>query len=106
MSTVPTICRMVMYRLRPEEVRAVNKHRDDARTAMGDPKRPADGAQVHVGNHVNPGDEYPMMIARVWGSEPDSYVNGQVFLDGNDVLWVTSVKVGEGPGTFSWPVRA
>jgi hypothetical protein len=47
-----------------------------------------------------------MLITRAWGDQPDSLVNGQVFLDGGDCLWVTSVKVGEGPRTFAWPTRA
>ncbi|MBK9029316.1 MAG: hypothetical protein IPN98_16545 [Propionivibrio sp.] len=50
-----------------------------------------------------------MLITRVWDygtPNPDAMVNGQVFLDGNDCLWVTSVKVGEGPRTFAWQGRA
>lgn len=37
-------------------------------------------------------------------ANPRNYVNGQVFLDGNDVYSATSVKVGTGPRTYSWPV--
>lgn len=63
------------------------------------------GAQAHVGNEVAEGDTFPMMITRLWGDTPESAVNGQVFLDGTDVLWATSVTVGEGPRTYSWPTR-
>lgn len=34
-----------------------------------------------------------------------SGVNGQVFLDGNDVLWVTSVVQGDKPGQWHEPER-
>lgn len=58
--------------------------------------------QKHVGNMVAEGDVFPMMIVKVWETDDDKAddpaVNGQVFLDGNDVLWVTSVHVGDGPG--------
>lgn len=49
------------------------------------------------GNFVTAGDTYPMVIIRVWGSTPESSVNGQVLLDGPDGLWVTSVAQGDGP---------
>lgn len=62
------------------------------------------------GNKVEPGDRFPMIIVRVHSNDPsdvgpDTHVNGQVFLDGTDVLWVTSVGVGDGPGHFTWPER-
>jgi hypothetical protein len=47
-----------------------------------------------------------MIIVAVHGTTPDALVNGQVFLDGNDTFWATSVGVGEGHGTFSWPTRS
>lgn len=61
---------------------------------------------AHIGNKISAGDVYPMMITRVWGDKPDAAVNGQVFLDGNDVLYVTSIYVGEGPRTYAWPVKS
>lgn len=64
-----------------------------------------EGAQAHIGNAVAEGDTFPMLITRVWGDNPSSAVNGQAYLDGNDVLWVTSACVGSGPRTFSWPTR-
>jgi hypothetical protein len=35
---------------------------------------------------------YPLVITRVWSDNPaeTTCVNGQVLLDGNDNLWVTS----------------
>ncbi len=63
------------------------------------------GAQAHIGNEAKPGQVFPMLIVQVWGPSPTSAVNGQVFLDGNDVFWALSVSVGEGPHSWSWPPR-
>lgn len=109
MSTpVPTIGRIVHYTLSEADAQQINKLREVAnrRYRPQDPswREPA-GDQRHMGNNVQEGDVYPMMITRIWGSTPESCVNGQVFLDGNDVLWVTSVAVGEGVRRFTWPVR-
>jgi hypothetical protein len=48
-----------------------------------------------------------MLITRLWTDAPDedSVVQGQVFLDGNDSLWVTSVKQGSEPGQWFEPPR-
>jgi hypothetical protein len=61
--------------------------------------------QAHIGSEVAAGQTYPMMIVRVSEPTERALVNGQVFMDGYDVFWVRSVQVGEGPGTFAWPVR-
>lgn len=58
------------------------------------------GAQAHIGNEVHAGDEFPMTVVRVWS---DYCVNGQVFLDGNDTYWATSVSHGEHNGMWQWP---
>lgn len=55
------------------------------------------------------GDVLPLLVCRVWPNEfgtDKSGVNGQVFLDGSDSLWVTSVGEGAGEGQWSWPPRA
>ncbi len=105
---VPSIGRIVHYMLTEQDATAINRRRADASTYQAADRH--DGAQVHVGNPAVAGEVYPMMIVRVWGSEVDSMVNGKVFLDGNDELWVTSVKdcvshMGPQPGTFVWPQR-
>lgn len=106
---IPTIGRIVQYRLSDQDAAQINRRRTDGGSiALRMKAEPAEwpaGAQAHIGNGVEEGDTYPMLITRVWGSTPESAVNGQCFLDGNDVLWVTSVCVGEGPRTFSWPTR-
>lgn len=102
---IPTIGRIVHFKLGDANVHEINRRRDDARaSAISGDKT---GAQVHVGNAPSEGDVYPMLITRVWDSEPteDSVVQGQVFLDGNDVLWVTSAQQGDGEYQWSEPVR-
>lgn len=110
---IPTIGRIVHYRLSADDVDVIGRRRTTGhsiaeRMKYGDDPQlkawPA-GAQAHIGNDPREGKSYPMLIVAVWGDTPTSAVNGQVFLDGNDVLWATSVAVGEGPRTWSWPPR-
>jgi hypothetical protein len=106
---IPSIGRIVQYSLDVSDAEQIMRRRTvggsiAARMAQKPPMWPA-GAQAHIGNMVAEGDIFPMLIIRVWGPNEDGLVNGQVFLDGNDVFWAMSVKVGEGPGTFSWPAR-
>lgn len=68
----PSIGRIVLYMLNEHDVGEINNRRGDS---------PADVSTVVAGQ------EYPMLIVRVWS---DSYVNGQVFLDGCDSYWTTS----------------
>lgn len=103
---VPNIGRIVHYTLTYADAERINKRRLDAQRSMHDHRETSNGVAVHVGNPVTEGDVFPMMITKVWGpKEPSAWVNGQVFLDGNDTLWVTSVGVGDGFGTFAWPSR-
>ena len=55
------------------------------------------------GSPVCAGDEFPMIITRVWSP---SIVNGQVMLDGVDTLWVTSAEMSFDPARrhWHWPV--
>lgn len=124
---VPTIGRIVHYRLSADDAAQVNRRRTTgasiasrllwgtsgkhaeaipAQSVDGDVRAWPAGAQAHIGNEAREGDTHPMLIVKTWGDNSTSAVNGQVFLDGNDVLWATSVCVGEGPRTFSWPTRS
>lgn len=115
---VPSIGRIVHYRLTADDAEQINRRRTTgaeiaARIRQeivdqsgGFAKAWPLGAQAHIGNEVAEGDVFPMLVVKVWGSTPTSAVNGQVFLDGNDVFWATSRSVGDQPGTFSWPTRA
>ena len=66
-----------------------------------------EGVQFHVGNTAREGDVLPMIVCRLWEMVGgiSAGVNGQVFLDGNDTLWVTSRKQDTAPGTWHWPER-
>jgi hypothetical protein len=100
----PTIGRIVHLRLSAQCAQEINRRREDARRPESPiaASQPPDGAQVHVGNPVTEGDEFPMIVCRTWS---ETTVNGQVFLDGNDVLWTSSVVEGTEPGTWHWPER-
>jgi hypothetical protein len=63
------------------------------------------GAQAHIGNAVGPGQTFPMIVTWTW---PGNIVNGQVFLDGNDCFWATSISEGNDftrQGRWVWPPR-
>jgi hypothetical protein len=110
MSTIiPTIGRIVHYKLSEADAEQINRRREDAeanRVKVSRGFAPAvTGSQKHIGNRAEAGQVYPMLIVRTWGSTPESVVNGQVFLDGNDTLWVTSVGQGEGERRWVVPPR-
>ena len=131
---LPSIGRIVHYRLSAQDVEQIMRRRTTGERiaermkvwtngeSVGPPALPSTdplpppstpdrivacpaGAQAHIGNEVHEGDTFPMLIVRVWGPSAERAVNGQVFLDSNDVFWATSRTVGDQPGTFSWPTR-
>jgi len=89
---IPSLGRIVLYKMTAQDADAINKRRKDAATHLDTHRVNSNGVQVHVGNQVTAGDVYPMIITRVWGDTETSSVNGQVLLDGNDLFWVTSVS--------------
>jgi hypothetical protein len=102
----PTIGRILHYRLTEDDADRVNRRRTNAqsiaeRLAEVPPSWPR-GAQAHFGDPVKAGVYFPMVVVRV----SDGSVNGQVLLDGNDVLWVSCVGEGTRPGSWCWPPRA
>lgn len=107
---IPSLGRIVHYRLSQDDAAQITRRRTTGASIADrmrqDPPAWAAGAQAHIGNPVSELDAFPMLIVRVWGADEDSLVNGQVFLDGNDVFWASSVRVGDAPGTFRWPPRA
>lgn len=91
---VPTVGRIVMYKLSEHDVDEIYK------------RRVSKGFQ---GNTVATGGVHPAMVVNTWGTNPDSAVNLQVFLDGDDSYWASSRTVARGQndqGYFTWPVRA
>lgn len=91
----PTIGRIVLYTLTDTNAHDINRRREFSGGHPGE----------HRGNSAHAGDTYPMTIVRVWGNTPGSPVNGQVHLDGTDVLWVTSTTQGQGEGHWTWPTN-
>jgi hypothetical protein len=79
---IPSIGRIVLYKLNSDDVSVIRTFRSDI--------------SGKVGNSVSAGDIFPMIITKVFDNKPTtkSSVNGQVFLDGNDNLWVVSVLQG------------
>lgn len=84
---IPTPGRILAYKLTAFDAETINKRRADMASGLA---RQDTGARCHVGNGVAEGDVYPMIITRVWAPVSGGSVNGQVLLDGNDTLWVTS----------------
>lgn len=117
----PTIGRIVHYRLSAKDAENINRRRDDFKSGRG--KSWVAGAQAHVGNFAGEGDVLPLIVTAVWPTEYASLaylahhepgttydgpegVNGQVLLDGNDSLWVTSApQHATLTGCWSWPPR-
>lgn len=95
-----SIGRIVRYILTKDDAQMINSSRVSSRPA----NFPV-GAQIQMGNGVSEGEIYPLIITRVWGDPENGYINGQVFLDGNDLYWVTSKYPGGSPGTWHWPER-
>jgi hypothetical protein len=96
------IGRIVHYVLTAQDAAEINRRRtnaDSIRERIGKDKWPL-GAQAHIGSMAEEGDVFPMIVTVVWS---DHYVNGQVFLDGNDQLWKTSVPEGDQKGNWHWP---
>jgi hypothetical protein len=103
-----TVGRILHYTLTARDAAAINKRRSDAKKAR---KGVEDGAQIHFGNPAASGQVLPLIVTRTNG---DGSVNGQVFLDGNDTLWVTSISevkdeltygTAETAGTWAFPPR-
>lgn len=108
---IPTLGRIVLYAMTEQDAQRVNTKRDAAEAYIKafkeNPSR--HGEMQHSGNKVRAGDVFPLVITRVWGTSAGSAVNGQLMLDGNDTLWVTSTSVQVDPeqpaGRFTWPTR-
>jgi hypothetical protein len=104
----PSVGRIVHYTLSQQDANEINRRRADFADYVkgGGLREGTTGYVGHVGNHAQEGDVYPAMIVRIFGGTPESAVNLQVFLDGNDTLWATSRTLGEGSFHWAWPERA
>lgn len=81
-----TLGRIVHYQLSETDVAIIRDRRIASKT---------------VANSVWAGDIFPAIVVRTW----DTSVQLQVFLDGNDTYWATSVSEGDGERQWSWPPR-
>jgi len=100
------IGRIVHYTLSEHDAEAINKRRTDAKNVNAAGVTLASqclGAQIHVGNEVKAGEQYPATIVRVF--EAAKSANLRVWLDGNDDFWACSVSEGEGGRHWNWPPR-
>jgi hypothetical protein len=97
-----SVGRTVIYRLSAQDAAEINRRRTNSGSIadrIKQDKWPL-GAQAHIGNEAKEGAQYPMVVVAVWSP---NCVNGQVFLDGNDVFWALSRGCGDTPGTWQWP---
>jgi hypothetical protein len=103
MAQMPSVGRIVHYRLTEADALRINKRRADfdAHRRTGEYKDT--GYMAHYGNTVSVGDVFPAIVVRAFESVHG--VNAQVFLDGTESLWVTSIAEGDKPGHWSWPPR-
>lgn len=83
---VPSIGRIVLYRLSAYDVIAIHKQR----------------GHNHSSNEVIEGQVLPAIVVAVWGTTPTSAVNLKVMLDGADTFWATSRSPGDKPGQYHW----
>lgn len=88
----------VAYKLTEQDATRVNHNRAMARRYGWSGN--VTGQLIHRGNQVSPGDVFPAIVVRVWPSGHE--VNLQVFMDGTDALWATSVQEGDGSVDGQW----
>lgn len=106
----PTIGLIVIYKLSEPNAAVINQQRANVANNADHHRDAALGFQLHRGNQVQSGDEFPMIITKIWA--PGS-INGKVMLDGTDEFWATSVHQDSGSGTkerpelgvWRWPSR-
>lgn len=107
MSSKIAVGRMVLYRLTEGDAARVNRRRRTEASLVAAAQHLAAGnlADPPSGNTVYSGERFPMVVTAVFPKEfiHGPGVNGQVFLDGNDSLWVTSIQEGDEPGFWAWP---
>lgn len=103
---VPSVGRTVHLRLSDAQVGQINRRRQASIDVGGSGPEPQYD-KLFSGNSVTSGDIFPLLITKIWSASPDETtpVNGQVFLDGDDSLWVTSATQGELAGQWFEPPR-
>lgn len=109
----PTIGRIVHYVLSELDADRINRRRVKNATLTDEWVK---GTVAHIGNHAKAGQKFPAIVTAIH-TPGSTDINGQVFLDGNDNLWITSAQYEEfdagnalegaepQPGTWHWPSR-
>lgn len=96
---VPTLGRIVLYKLSADDVHNINRRRLDAGRNLETMRELKTGYQAHFGNEVQVGQEVSGSVVAVWG---ENCINIKIDLDGTDCLWVTSANLGESEGNWYW----
>lgn len=102
-----TVGRFLVYALTEEDVVAIRVRRSKCKHV--DHRTDYTTAYCAQGNPVHAGQMFPLLVTAVYSS---NMVNGQVFLDGDDTLWVKHAEFDERAemypheGKWIWPVRA
>lgn len=102
----PTVGQIVHYTLSSFDAGEVYRRREvtgfsvNEKGVLDDDSHWHAGTQRHVGYAPSPGEVLPAIIVRTYEG---SMCDLQVFLNGNDVLWVTGRFQGEGPGCWREP---
>ena len=92
MSQIPSLGRIVHYRLSAGDVAEIDRM---------SPQRDADGRYLR--NPAREGDVYPAQVTAVFGT--GGTANLVVQLDGPAQHWATSRQPGDGDGQWFWPPR-
>lgn len=98
-----TLGRIVHYKLTQADAVRINRRRWDFERHRTRDTYHDTGYVAHWGAEVIAGDVLPMIVTRTY--DWTDAINGQIFLDGSDTLWVQDVKEGDGEGQWSWPPR-
>jgi hypothetical protein len=112
-----SIGEVLLYSLTARDVETINRRRTSIlsikeRIANNDaeigdktnfPEQWPLGAQAHIGSEVQEGQQFPLIVTKVFNTENSlskSQVNGQLILDGSDTLWVTNIFYGPEKGQW------
>ena len=101
MTQTLSVGRIVHYTLTQTDADEINRRRGDAQREGACQT----GKVVHVGNSAAAGEVCAAVVVKAFEGDR---ANLQVLLDGNDVLWRTSVAwalSSAGRGNWSWPPR-
>lgn len=86
----PSIGSIVHYTLTADDATRINRRRitgPSIAERIKESRWPL-GAQAHIGSEVEAGETFPAIVVR---AVKEGYIDAQVFLDGNDTLWITGI---------------